>query len=138
MPFYQMHVPAGSLSPQTKADLAAGIVEMHLRLAGGLKQFVNVLIHEYAPDNFYVGGEPNSRYILTTMIRAGRSKEVRANLLHEYSALFSRITGIDEHLLLVGLEEAQASNLMEGGHVLPEPGQEAEWLAKVLKHADAH
>jgi hypothetical protein len=25
----------------------------------------------------------------------------------------------------------KASNAMEGGHILPEPGEEAAWLAKV-------
>ncbi|GDY68281.1 hypothetical protein [Streptomyces avermitilis] len=46
----------------------------------------------------------------------------------ELSAAASRITGIPEHRILVVIQDSPARSAVEAGQVLPDPGQEKEWL----------
>lgn len=137
MPFYTIATPPGVTTKAQRDEMAESIVEMHLRLAGGLRQFVNVMFHEYDPTRFYVGGRHETRVMLDASIRAGRTKEVKTALLTSYSALASRVLGVPEADLLVSVNEIRAENVMEGGHILPEPGDEEEWLRKVMGAAVA-
>jgi len=131
MPLYRVLTEQGALSAPQKADIAERIVEMHLRLAGGIRAFVNVLYEEYQPQDAFVGGKPGSPCYLSGSIRRGRPQEVKTRILHELSALFVDVTGIPAARLLISVGEVSAQNVMEAGHILPEPGEEAAWLEKV-------
>ncbi|WP_326771474.1 hypothetical protein [Streptomyces sp. NBC_01445] len=48
----------------------------------------------------------------------------------ELSAAASRITGIPEHDILVVIQDGPARSAVEAGQVLPDPGQEKEWLSQ--------
>jgi phenylpyruvate tautomerase PptA (4-oxalocrotonate tautomerase family) len=47
MPLYQILNQEGSLSDKQRTEIAAGITDIHLELAGGLRHFVNVVFQEY-------------------------------------------------------------------------------------------
>ena len=60
--------------------------------------------------------------------RAGRPVEVREKLLADLKGAFVDITGVSVGELGGRITEGPASWSMEGGHVLPEPGDEGpEW-----------
>ena len=60
--------------------------------------------------------------------RAGRPEEVKQKLLSDLIAAFVEITGISPSDIDGRITEGKASQTMEGGHVLPEPGEEGpEW-----------
>jgi hypothetical protein len=41
----------------------------------------------------------------------------------------SKITSIDKRRIWMSIDERPASQMAEYGHILPDPGKEAEWLA---------
>ena len=131
MPVYRIMSERGAITSGQKAELAEGLVEMHLRLAGGARWLVNVVLQEVAPGAIFVGGRPTKRILIGTSIRTGRSEEVKAALLGEYSALVSRVLGVSTSDMIAGLDEINPDNVMEAGFILPKVGEEEAWLKKV-------
>ena len=76
-----------------------------------------------------LGGQASACCFVRAGIRAGRSQELKEQLLHQLSDLWVSQTGVPPGELLVSLAETPGSNVMEAGLVLPSPEQEAQWLA---------
>ncbi|QUR66848.1 tautomerase family protein [Mycobacterium spongiae] len=130
MPLYQCVVPTGSLSADTRTELAEAITEIHSSITGAPRGFVNVLFVEYEPGAYFTAGKPNSCAVINGNIRAGRDRETRARLLTELSRSWVSITGQDARSLLIGLNEVDPTSIMEAGLIMPAPGEETEWLEK--------
>src|SRR3978361_2294482 len=93
MPFYQCLVPAGSLSADTRAELAEAITEIHSTVTGAPRGFVNVVFLEYEPGTYFTAGKPNKCSAINGTIRAGRDRETRGKLLTELPQARLSITG---------------------------------------------
>jgi phenylpyruvate tautomerase PptA (4-oxalocrotonate tautomerase family) len=130
MPLYACFIQEGALSRAQKAEIAGEITRIHCDLTGAPPSFVHVRFHTMVSGDGYTGGKPAKSAVLDASIRAGRSTELKTKLLEELSAMYQRISGIPEWDLVVALREIPASDVMEAGHILPEPKDEAEWLAK--------
>ena len=73
-----------------------------------------------------------TRYYLDAINRAGRPQEVKDKLLNTLLESFVSHTGVPRDQVSGRIGETPAHWAMEGGQVLPEPGQEtAEWYAEV-------
>jgi phenylpyruvate tautomerase PptA (4-oxalocrotonate tautomerase family) len=120
----------GSISTEQKHQLAEALVEMHLRVAGGVRWLVNVFFEE--SEIMFVGGEPAKRVLIATTIREGRNAEAKAKLLAEYASLVSRVLDIPTSDIIAGLDEINPDNGMEAGFILPKVGEEEAWMKKVL------
>lgn len=131
MPLYQVVNQEGSLSDAQRKEIAEGITDIHLNLAGGLRQFVNVVFQEYRPGLAFNAGGVGAPMVIGGNIRAGREQAVKTGLMEAISALVIRVCNISPRDLTVSIADVKASNAMEGGHLLPEPGEETAWLAKV-------
>ena len=131
MPLYTALYHADLLTLDQRAEIAAGITDIHLELAGGLRQFVNVVFEAYPTGYGFNAGVAGSPMVVRGSIRAGREQSVKTKMMEAISALVFRVTDIDKKNLTVSIAEVKASNAMEGGIVLPEPGEEAAWLEKV-------
>ena len=131
MPLYRIMSERGAITSAQKAELAESIVEMHLRLAGGARWLVNVVFEEAATGGVFVAGKPAKRIFIGTSIRTGRSEQVKAALLTEYSTLVSRVLGVSTSDMIAGLDEINPDNVMEAGFILPKVGEEEAWLKKV-------
>ena len=131
MPLYRIMSERGAITSAQRAELAESIVEMHLRLAGGARWLVNVVFEEAANGGVFVGGKPAKRIFIGTSIRTGRSEQVKAALLTEYSTLVSRVLGVLTSDMIAGLDEINPDNVMEAGFILPKVGEEEAWLKKV-------
>jgi len=131
MPLYISINEAGTLNDAQRAEIAAGITDIHLKLAHGLRQFVNVVFQEYPAGLGFNAGSTGSPMIVRGSIRAGRDQSVKTAMLGAISDLVMRVSKIEPRHLTVSLVDAKASNVMEGGVILPEPGEEAAWLAEV-------
>ena len=59
-------------------------------------------------------------------IRFGRDLETRQRILADLSRMWTRLTGQPEEELLISLWENPAENVMEGGSIFPEIGQEQQ------------
>jgi hypothetical protein len=61
-------------------------------------------------------------------IRAGRSAALKAEMQAAMAQAVAKSIGVDA--VRVTLIDVPASWVMEGGAVMPEPGEEAAWLAR--------
>lgn len=128
MPVYQCYSPTGLLTNSAKAQIADEITTIHTNATGAPELFVNVLFHEVQKGDCFVARKPSGHSYLFGVIRRGRVLETRQAMLREFSRMWTRVTGQSEARLLVALTEFDPANAMEAGLILPEPGQEPQWL----------
>jgi phenylpyruvate tautomerase PptA (4-oxalocrotonate tautomerase family) len=91
--------------------------------------YVNVVFHELPADNIYTDGVPASPVLVSGWIREGHRKTEVTRLATAIAAAVTRIAGVPAERVLVVFESSPASFAVEGGRVLPEPGEEAAWIA---------
>ncbi|RAV02965.1 tautomerase family protein [Mycolicibacter senuensis] len=130
MPIYQCYSPAGLLNGPQKRRIAQEITAIHTEQTGAPELFVNVLFHQIADGDCFVAGKTAAHSYLFGLIRHGRDIDTRQQMLRQLSRMWTAITGQPESEFLVALTEADSANAMEGGLVLPEPGQETRWFAE--------
>lgn len=130
MPLYQCLVPAGSLDPDRRAELAEAITSIHSTVTGAPRGFVNVVFTEYAASTFFTAGSPRAVSVISGTIRAGRDRQTRGDLLTRLSRAWTEITGQSARTLLLGLDEIDPTSIMEAGLIMPAAGEEAAWLER--------
>ncbi|MFJ5274534.1 tautomerase family protein [Streptomyces sp. NPDC088358] len=130
MPVYTCTTARGSLTSESKALLAAEITRIHVDINHVPPAYVNVVFSELPPDSVFAGGRPATLLILTGWVRRGHPQEEATRLAVALSSAVARVSGLDESRIMVVLQDGPARSAVEGGHVLPEPGQEEEWLRR--------
>jgi len=82
----------------------------------------------------FIGGEAASadHMWVRADIRSGRTKEQKEKILTRILREVSEILDILEQNVWVSVSDIQASGVLEFGHILPEPGNEEQWLASLL------
>ena len=122
MPFYRCYVPDDSVPIEKRQEVAKAFTDIHCGSTGAPRSFVHVAFFDSADSDF------PTQYYIDGGNRAGRPAEVREKLLSDLKSAFIDITGISADQLDGRITEGRASWSMEGGHVLPEPGEEGpEW-----------
>ena len=122
MPFYRCNVPADSISFDKRQEVARAFTDIHCGSTNAPRSFVHVAFFEDSDADF---PQP---YFIDGGNRAGRPEAVKQKLLADLLKAFSEITGVSPDRLGGRITEGPASQSMEGGHVLPEPGEEGpEW-----------
>jgi phenylpyruvate tautomerase PptA (4-oxalocrotonate tautomerase family) len=123
MPFYRCYVPVDSVPFNKRQEIARAFTDIHCGSTGAPRSFVQVAFFNSAEADY-----PTPCYI-DGGNRAGRPVEVREKLLADLKGAFVDITGVSADQLGGRITEGRASWSMEGGHVLPEPGEEGpEWF----------
>ena len=130
MPVYTCTAPQGTLTSESKASLAAEITRIHAAVNHVPPAYVNVIFSEPPPENVFAGGVPGAPLIITGWARRGHPQEDTTRLALELSAAAVRVTGVGESHVMVVIEDGPARSAVEGGRVLPEPGEEKAWLAR--------
>ncbi|MEM6828635.1 MAG: tautomerase family protein [Pseudomonadota bacterium] len=125
MPLYICNSKAGTVAQEAKAKIADDITRIHCDVTGAPATFVHVFFFEDGPQP-PLGDKTAMIY---GQIRAGRTDDQKAQICAEMGAALSDHTGIGPDELLVFTSDTPASWVMEGGDVLPEPGEEEAWLA---------
>ena len=131
MPYYRCYVPDDSVPFEKRKEVAKAFTDIHCGSTGAPRSFVHVVFLDSTevdhPTPYYIDGGN----------RAGRPVEVREKLLSDLKSAFVDITGISADQLSGRITEGRASWTMEGGHVLPEPGEEGpEWYEHDAAAAD--
>ena len=135
MPIYQCAAPAGLLTKEMKARVAAAITDAHVEATGAPRVFVHVFFNELPPGVAYSAGAIDTKLSgISGAIRAGRPLDVKQALIKRISACWADITGQSQKHLVAGLTEIDSDVSMEYGLILPHPGGEAAWFAR---NADA-
>ncbi len=130
MPTYICTVPAGRLSAEQKARVAAEITRVHNEVTGAATFFAQVIINEVPAGNYFLGGKPlrEDQIFINGQIRAGRSAVDRARLMRGILDSVAAAAKAEPASVWVYLTDLPPRDMIEYGHVLPEPGSENEWL----------
>jgi phenylpyruvate tautomerase PptA (4-oxalocrotonate tautomerase family) len=64
-------------------------------------------------------------------VRAGRSGAQKLKLMQQISREWSRIAGQPEREVVVTVTDIVPEHWMEAGQLMPEPGEEKEWFARL-------
>lgn len=125
MPLYICNAMAGKIDDAAKEKIAADITRIHCEVTDAPPTFVHAFFFEEAP--FWKLGDKTA--FLFGSIRAGRNDEQKAQIVDEMRQSIHTHTGIPLDDIAAITRDTPASWVMEGGDILPEPGEEAAWLA---------
>jgi phenylpyruvate tautomerase PptA (4-oxalocrotonate tautomerase family) len=129
VPIYTCTTNNSTLTADTKTKLAAEIASIHASINHVPATYVNVVFHELPAESVYTAGEPASPILVSGWVREGHPAPETTRLATEIAAAVTRITGADTERVLVVIQSSPAHFAIEGGRVLPEPGNEQAWIA---------
>jgi phenylpyruvate tautomerase PptA (4-oxalocrotonate tautomerase family) len=126
MPLYRCAITPGLTTEAQRARIAKEIVRIHCGVTEAPPSFVHAFFTETPADEL-----PNGKvaFVLGS-IRSGRTDDQKARIVSELTDVVADVTGrrVDE-VGVVTVDVPSKWN-MEGGELLPEPGEEAEWLER--------
>jgi phenylpyruvate tautomerase PptA (4-oxalocrotonate tautomerase family) len=120
MPVYHCSISDARLDDAKRRQIASEITRIHCESTGAPPDFAHVLFVD----------APESPATVLGSIRAGRPDALKARMGAAMAEAVAKTLGVEPALVRVHLLDVPASWVMEGGAVLPEPGEEAEWLAR--------
>ena len=127
MPVYNCISPAGAVPVEVRPKIAKAFTDIHCDSTGAPRSFVHVFFKE-TPEGGDSGFE--SEHYIDAHNRAGRKPEVVLKLKNDLRQAYAEHAGVPVERVGARIIEGPARWTMEGGHILPEPGQEgAEWYA---------
>ena len=133
MPTYVCWMRAGQLSPDQRQRIATSITEIHHDVALAPRYFVQVIFNELEPHSHYIGGaeaEPDQIWIRAD-IRSGRTQQQKSQLLTRIADEVGAIADVSRENVWVYISDIPGTSVMELGHILPQPGEEDAWFAKL-------
>jgi phenylpyruvate tautomerase PptA (4-oxalocrotonate tautomerase family) len=128
MPIYQCISPEGLLDESQRENIAGEITRIHCDATGAPRSFVNVVFQDMQNGRVFTGASRSTHSTLFGDIRAGRDVATRQAMLRDLSLMWTRLTDQPEGEVLIALREVKAENAIEAGVILPEPGEEQQWL----------
>jgi phenylpyruvate tautomerase PptA (4-oxalocrotonate tautomerase family) len=127
MPLYRCTTPPDTLDDQQRAAIAGAITAIHCGVTQAPPTFVHVQFLHRAP-------APDAPAVqLHGGLRAGRQQALAEAIVARCTAAVAAIAGVPAEAVSMRTSTTPASWILEGGRVMPEPGEEAAWLAG---HAD--
>ena len=124
MPVYSI-TSHHTISDADKRRLVDLFTDTHCGLTGAPEQFVHVIFSDGIPI------EGGRELYIHANVRWGRTPETVETLRETLVGGSAEILGLPVEKVRINLLEIQAKWIMEGGHVMPDPGEEDEWMAKV-------
>ncbi len=125
MPLYMCNTKPGEIDDAAKAKISADITEIHCRITDAPPTFVHAFFFEELP----LIDLNEKSVVLVGNIRAGRTSEQKQQMINEMRQSINTHSGVALEEIVVRTNDTPASWVMEGGDLLPEPGEEADWLA---------
>jgi 4-oxalocrotonate tautomerase family enzyme len=119
-------VSPGLASYEQRSRIAKEVTRIHCEVTAGLPGFVHVFFAEDHEGRLPAG----KRAFLLGSIRAGRTAEQKRRLLAELTSALAESLGLAPDAVAVVTADVPARWVMEGGELLPEPGDETAWLAR--------
>lgn len=123
MPLYRCTCPEGRLTDHQRERIAQAFTDIHCELTGAPRTFVHAQFHHRAARP----GHPE--FELHAGIRAGRDDALAQRLVARCIDAVAQIANVSQHQIGMRTSSTPASWILEGGRVLPEPGEEDAWLA---------
>jgi phenylpyruvate tautomerase PptA (4-oxalocrotonate tautomerase family) len=120
MPLYTVATQSDSLSDDAKVELATKLTALHCEMSRVPKSWVHIVFHHYPAGSEFTAGEPSATVALTLLIRTGRSSEYKRELLKRLWTLLQSATGAPDDQIVIGIQEAPASQAMKMGQIMPD------------------
>lgn len=130
MPTYMCYVHEGQVTAEQKSQIAAGIAQIHSRFTGAPVSFSQCVFRDLKSDDHFIGLQPapHNGVFVYGHIRAERTGAAKNHILIGIRDLLTRLLSIPESVVWVYLNDLARTDMVEFGHVLPEPGGEQAWL----------
>jgi len=126
MPLYRCAIEQGLTDETLRERIAKDVVRVHCEVTGAPASFVHAFFSEAASGELPSG---KSAFVLGT-IRAGRTDEQKASIVAELGASIAEAIGCPASQVAVVTADVPSKWNMEGGELLPAPGEEAAWLER--------
>jgi phenylpyruvate tautomerase PptA (4-oxalocrotonate tautomerase family) len=129
MPTYVCTIKEGRLSPDQKSRIAAEITRIHCEVTGAPAFFAQVIFEEIKSGNHFMGGVPlvHDQIFVYGRVRAGRSIQEKLKLIKLMGEAVGKAAGVSRTGVWIYIAELPPRQMIEYGHVLPEPGDEQVW-----------
>ena len=125
MPLYIVSSKAGLMPAEAKPKIAADVTRIHCDVTDAPAKFVHVFFFE----DGMMPPLADKNAMLYGQIRHGRTDAQKEQIAREMHASVCEHTGLAGNTVHAFTTDTPASWVMEGGDVLPEPGEEEAWLA---------
>jgi phenylpyruvate tautomerase PptA (4-oxalocrotonate tautomerase family) len=122
MPTYSCFTSAGKLTPAQKKEIARVCTDVYHDEFGIARYLIQVIFYELPTGDQYIGGEP-ARLDLVWIrcdVRAGRTDDMKARLLHRVQRGVAEIANIPEEAVWIYLCDLPPMNIMAWGHIMPD------------------
>ena len=124
MPVYSL-TTKHKLSEAVKQKLVDLFTDAHCSIMIAPEQFVHILFTDGIPIK-------NSKALyIHANVRKGRAQEKIDRLCATLKKECGTILSVAEEKIHINLLEIEAKWCMEGGYIMPSPGEEDEWMDKV-------
>jgi len=137
MPTYTVTSIEGCLDGAQREQIASEITRIHSEATGAPTYFAQVLFIDVKADRYFVGGGllRGHQVFVNGQIRAGRTVESKDKLISGIADAVAVASKLSKKNVWVYITDLLPRQMVEFGHVLPEPGGEASWAA-ALPDAD--
>jgi len=118
------------LAPEQKELIVADITRIHCAATEAPSYFVQVIFETVVAQNYFVGGKPlqHDLIFIYGRIRTGRAMQTKTRMIQDMAEAVGLAARIPKTGVWIYIGELPARHLIEGGHVLPEPGDEDAWF----------
>lgn len=133
MPIYQVATSGVELDRDQRDTLARRFTATHHEVTGAPDPFIRVVFQPMPLGLMYTAGEVEPSFVLVAGCRAGRSDDVRHELMRRLYAIVREVTDLRPDQIFVAATDTPSSWLMEAGMILPEPdpASEAAWMQEL-------
>ena len=126
MPLYRCLATEKLMSYEQRLRVSKEVTRIHCEITGAPPTFVHTFFTEDTK-----GELPDGTHALVFgTIRAGRTADQKQQLVSDMQVSISQAIGVDSNEITVMTVDLPARWVMEGGALLPEPGEEEAWLAE--------
>ncbi len=125
MPLYICNSSRGTLDAVAKERIANAITDIHCSVTGAPASFVHAVFFEEAP-HIPLG---DKTLAVRGTIRKGRSDAQKQKIADAIRSALVEHGDVATGQADAHIQETPASWVLEGGEIMPEPGEEAEWFA---------
>ncbi len=134
MPLYICSGEKGSISDDAKRLISKEVTRVHCEITGAPPTFVHCFFFDKGSPQAETMGQvfqasTDKPYTLFGNLRAGRTEDTKHRVIEDMCSGVAKILGIERDAIDMATRDVPAKWVMEGGDLLPEPGEEAAWLA---------
>ncbi len=126
MPLYRCSIREGLSTEDQRAHIAKEVVRVHCGVTGAPPSFVHAFFQERPESDM----PPGKAAFMLGSIRWGRTDEQKAEIVTDLTRALAETLGCGEAEVGVITADVPSRWNMEGGELLPEPGEEAAWLER--------